>query len=89
MAGLIRDFLQLIAEQIDDPHTFYQFSQVCRYTAGIARLLKTRKKNEFFPPNIYVPFQFWFNRNPDLALPLIALNYHTVGQGKTNILPIG
>lgn len=27
---------------------------------------------------LYVPFQFWFNRNPGLALPLIALQYHQV-----------
>ena len=27
---------------------------------------------------IFVPFQFWFNRNPGLALPLIALQYHEV-----------
>ena len=26
----------------------------------------------------YVPFQFWFCRNPGLALPLIALQYHEV-----------
>jgi hypothetical protein len=30
------------------------------------------------PRVIYVPFQFWFNRNPGLALPLIALQYHEV-----------
>jgi hypothetical protein len=30
------------------------------------------------PNIIYVPFQFWFNRNPGLALPLIALQYHEV-----------
>jgi hypothetical protein len=30
-----------------------------------------------------VPLQFWFNRNPGLALPLIALQYHEV---KVNIL---
>ena len=30
------------------------------------------------PNVIYVPFQFWFNRNPGLALPLIALQYHEV-----------
>ena len=30
----------------------------------------------------YVPLQFWFNRNPGLALPLIALQYHEV---KVNI----
>ena len=30
-------------------------------------------------PNVlYIPLQFWFNRNPGLALPLIALQYHEV-----------
>ena len=28
--------------------------------------------------NIYVPLPFWFCRNPGLALPLIALQYHEV-----------
>lgn len=27
---------------------------------------------------LYIPFQFWFNRNNGLALPLIALQYHEV-----------
>jgi len=27
---------------------------------------------------VYIPLQFWFNRNPGLALPLIALQYHEV-----------
>jgi len=27
---------------------------------------------------VHVPLQFWFNRNPGLALPLIALQYHEV-----------
>jgi hypothetical protein len=30
------------------------------------------------PTNISVPLQFWFCRNPGLALPLIALQYHEV-----------
>ena len=29
-------------------------------------------------PTFYVPLQFWFCRNPGLALPLIALQYHEV-----------
>ena len=29
-------------------------------------------------PKCRVPLQFWFNRNPGLALPLIALQYHEV-----------
>jgi hypothetical protein len=28
--------------------------------------------------HIFVPLQFWFNRNPGLALPLIALQFHEV-----------
>jgi len=27
---------------------------------------------------LYIPLHFWFNRNPGLALPLIALQYHEV-----------
>ena len=27
---------------------------------------------------LFIPFQFWFNRNAGLALPLIALQYHEV-----------
>ena len=30
------------------------------------------------PKTATVPLQFWFNRNPGLALPLIALQYHEV-----------
>ena len=30
------------------------------------------------PGVLYVPLQFWFCRNPGLALPLIALQYHEV-----------
>ena len=27
---------------------------------------------------MYVPLQFWFNRNPALALPMVALQYHQI-----------
>jgi len=30
------------------------------------------------PSVLYIPLSFWFNRNPGLALPLIALQYHEV-----------
>ena len=30
------------------------------------------------PDKLFIPLQFWFNRNPGLALPLIALQYHEV-----------
>ena len=35
----------------------------------------------------FLPLRFWFNRNPGLALPLIALQYHEVKvviEGATN-----
>lgn len=52
---------------------------------------------------LYVPLQFWFNRNPGLALPLIALQFHEVkfkfefraardlyrGSAATNTLTLG
>jgi len=34
--------------------------------------------NETEATTLYVPLQFWFCRNPGLALPLIALQYHEV-----------
>ena len=37
--------------------------------SGAIQIEKTR---------LYVPLRFWFNRNPGLALPLIALQYHEV-----------
>ena len=27
---------------------------------------------------LYIPLQFWFNRNPGLYLPLLAMQYHTI-----------
>ena len=38
--------------------------------------------NNRLPMKAYVPLRFWFNRNPGLSLPLIALQYHEV---KVNI----
>ena len=34
--------------------------------------------NDLTALQLYVPLKFWFNRNPGLALPLIALQYHEV-----------
>ncbi len=34
--------------------------------------------DDFPAYTLYIPLQFWFNRNPGLALPLIALQYHEV-----------
>ena len=34
--------------------------------------------NIFGPKKLYIPLRFWFCRNPGLALPLIALQYHPI-----------
>uniref|UniRef100_A0A6C0AND3 Major capsid protein N-terminal domain-containing protein n=1 Tax=viral metagenome TaxID=1070528 RepID=A0A6C0AND3_9ZZZZ len=34
--------------------------------------------NTFGPKKFYIPLKFWFCKNPGLALPLIALQYHPV-----------
>lgn len=72
MASLNRDELQLIAEQIDNPKTFYSFALVCKTTSQIAALLKPKKQFEFAIP------KFWYNTSNKLAIPLVALNYHRV-----------
>ena len=36
------------------------------------------ERNALPETTLYVPLQFWFCRNPGLALPLIALQYHEV-----------
>jgi len=38
----------------------------------------TASPNTLPQTTLYIPLQFWFNRNPGLALPLIALQYHEV-----------
>ena len=43
---------------------------------GSKNLLSTQKLGDEL--TLYVPLAFWFNRNPGLALPLIALQYHEV-----------
>jgi len=35
-------------------------------------------KQNFYQKKIWIPLKFWFNKNPGLALPLIALQYHEV-----------
>ena len=75
---LYQDFFQSICEQISDPKTFFNFALANEVTRRICALLKKRKRLEFFPPKLYIPLKFWFNRNPNLALPLVALNNHQV-----------
>jgi len=45
---------------------------------GLAGNVTTQTSCGGRPGVLYIPLQFWFNRNPGLALPLIALQYHEV-----------
>jgi len=45
---------------------------------GDVSAMYTSSDQAFAARTVYVPLQFWFNRNPGLALPLISLQYHEV-----------
>ena len=70
---------------ITDPG-FANVSGPCASSGGPSQVCAPR--NALPETTLYVPLLFWFCRNPGLALPLIALQYHEV---KINIdfRPIG
>jgi hypothetical protein len=59
---------------ITDP----SFSAVDGPCASSAAVQVCEPRNALPETTLYVPFQFWYCRNPGLALPLIALQYHEV-----------
>ena len=59
---------------ITDP-TFSPVDSPCNNDA-VQQVCEPR--NALPETTLYVPFQFWYCRNPGLALPLIALQYHEV-----------
>jgi hypothetical protein len=70
---------------ITDPQ-FAGVSGPCAASGGPSQVCAPR--NALPETTLYIPLQFWFCKNPGLALPLIALQYHEV---KINIdfRPIG
>jgi hypothetical protein len=60
---------------ITDPN-FAGVSGPCAASGGPAQVCAPR--DALPETTLYVPLQFWFCRNPGLALPLIALQYHEV-----------
>ena len=60
---------------ITDP-TFASVNGPCASASGPAQVCAPR--NALPETTLYIPFLFWFCRNPGLALPLIALQYHEV-----------
>ena len=85
-----RGYFQMIGNTtqltyITDP-SFADVSGPCSATGGPSQVCAPRKTLP--ETTLYIPLLFWFCRNPGLALPLIALQYHEV---KINIdfRPIG
>jgi hypothetical protein len=70
---------------ITDP-AFAAVSGPCAASGGPAQVCAPR--NALPETTLYVPLQFWFCRNPGLALPLIALQYHEV-KINLDLRPIG
>jgi hypothetical protein len=59
---------------ITDP----SFASVDGPCASSAPVQVCEPRNALPETTLYIPFQFWYCRNPGLALPLIALQYHEV-----------
>ena len=70
---------------ITDP-TFADIAGPCAASGGPAQVCAPRKALP--ETTLYVPLQFWFCKNPGLALPLIALQYHEV-KINLDLRPIG
>jgi hypothetical protein len=70
---------------ITDPN-FADVAGPCASNGGPAQVCAPR--NALPETTLYVPLQFWFTKNPGLALPLIALQYHEV-KINLDIRPIG
>jgi len=59
---------------ITDP----SFAQVDGPCDSLAPRQVCAPRNALPETTLYIPLQFWFNSNPGLSLPLIALQYHEV-----------
>ena len=70
---------------ITDP-LFAAVSGPCAAAGGPSQVCAPR--NALPETTLYIPLLFWFCRNPGLALPLIALQYHEV-KINLDIRPIG
>ena len=70
---------------ICDP-SFAEISGPCAAAGGPNQVCAPRKALP--ETTLYIPLLFWFCRNPGLALPLIALQYHEV-KINLDIRPIG
>ena len=59
-------------------HNEQEWTLLNKHSAKNAYLKSHTSKSSVKTFQLYIPLQFWFCRNPGLALPLIALQYHEV-----------
>ncbi len=59
-------------------HIWNELSQEAGKKAGYGLMTGAALGDESAETDLYIPLEFWFCRNPGLALPLIALQYHEV-----------
>jgi len=62
---------------LDLTHTKDKKTMLERMTA-LPSFTNNNHNEETYLTKIYIPLQFWFCKNPGLAIPLIALQYHEV-----------
>lgn len=81
---LLKDVTMEIGGQRIDRHysTWYRIYDELYRSANPAEKQAYRECVDFtneaagYVKRLYIPLQFWWNKNPGLALPLIALQYH-------------
>jgi len=59
-------------------HIWNELSQEAGKKVGYGLMTGAALGAESAETDLYIPLEFWFCRNPGLALPLIALQYHEV-----------
>jgi hypothetical protein len=64
-------------------HIWNELTQTAGHEKGYESMTSLKFSDDgsgmtFDETTLYIPLQFWFCRNPGLALPLIALQYHEV-----------
>jgi len=86
--------LQIGGQRIDKHYSqwleiWHQLTNDAAHTKGLSEMLGNSGNNQSFThfstadtnersTELFIPLQFWFNRNVGSALPLIALQYHEV-----------
>ena len=75
--------VEIGGQQIDKHYgewldVLHQLSCPAEKLNGVEEMLGYSSSDNTAAKTLYIPLQFWFCRNPGLAVPLIALQYHEV-----------